>query len=209
MNIPTKIRTVDEIKRDIDRLQTTYDPYSVIQNADAEIKIINDKKNINKEEDDEYDEEELEGENFVSKEKNLFKAMTLNEFQNGALMVSSLDESYRTFAIDMLRKLQKEYSCTTISEQATAELVTINYIRTLEIQNLMNTYISSGQISELRIKVMAVLSKELDRANRHYLTSIQALRMLKQPQVNFNIKTNTAILGQNQVIQENQNVKPM
>jgi len=124
-------------------------------------------------------------------------------------MIHIVEEQYRTFGVDLLRRLQQEYGCETISEQATAELATINYIRTLEIQNHINGYLSIGTVTETGVKFLAVMSKELDRANRHYLTAMQTLKMLKQPSFNVNVKANTAIVGQNQLIQENQNVKPI
>ena len=55
---------------------------------------------------------------------------------------------------------------------------------------------------------MAVMGKELDRANRHYLTAIQTLRMLKQPPMQLNIRANTAVVGQNQIVQANTNNEP-
>jgi len=53
------------------------------------------------------------------------------------------------------------------------------------------------------VQYLAVLSKELDRAERHYLASLQALKMLKSPSFEVNIKTNTAVVGQNQIVQAN------
>jgi hypothetical protein len=47
------------------------------------------------------------------------------------------------------------------------------------------------------------LGKELDRANRHYLTAIQTLRMMKQVPIQITVKAQTAIVGQNQVVQTN------
>ena len=48
-----------------------------------------------------------------------------------------------------------------------------------------------------------VASQELDRANRHYLASIQTLKAMKQSPMQDNIKTDTAIIGQNQLVQAN------
>ena len=46
-------------------------------------------------------------------------------------------------------------------------------------------------------------SKELDRANRHYLTVLQALRTIKEQPLKITLKANTAIIGQNQIVQAN------
>lgn len=118
-------------------------------------------------------------------------------------MSSAIPEKYRAFCIDLSRSLQKEYQCEMPSEKATAELVAVNFIRTLEIQNKINSYLGRGEITDMGVRYVAVLSKELDRANRHYLSSLQTLKMIKQPAIEVNIKTQTAVVGQNQIVQSN------
>lgn len=134
-------------------------------------------------------------------------AMSLFEFDNGVLMISGVSEEYRAFCIEFSRNLQKEYKCETPSEEATAELTALNFVRTLEIQYKLNGYLAMGDTNDVGTRYLAILSKELDRANRHYLNALQTLRMLKQPTLEVNIKTQTAIVGQNQIVQSNNNDK--
>ena len=133
----------------------------------------------------------------------LYKAMTLNEFDQGILMASAIPERFRTFCIDFSHNLQKEYICETPSEKATAELVAINFIRTLDLQSKITMNLGSDTYNETTLKRFELLSKELDRANRHYFNSLQTLKMLKQPLLEVNIKTQTAVIGQNQIVQSN------
>lgn len=186
-------KAVEESKPPLnDQLRTAYDPTEVLKRAGEKLnKLKND-------EDGEY-------EGKTTAEDDLFKAMTLSEFKNGALLVSVVAEQYKTFGIDMLKKLQEEYSCTTISEQATAELATVNYVRTLDIQRRINNYLDLGTVTDNGVKFLAIMSKELDRANRHYLSSLDALKSIKQPNLGVNIRANTAVIGQNQVVQANNN----
>lgn len=186
----SKQRSLEEIRAYLKNNKLQIDPENVLREADKE---FNSGVNGNVE---------------VSKDSTLFKAMTLVEFENGTLMYTVVPEQYRTFAIDMMRQLQKEYNCTLPSEKATTELITLSFVRILELQRRINGYINDS-MSKTDISYFAVLSKELDRANRQYLSALHTLRMLKQPSLNVNIKTNTAIVGQNQIIQENQNVKPI
>lgn len=136
-------------------------------------------------------------------EGKLYKAMTLLEFENGTLVTAAIPGKYRTFCIDFFRNLQKEYQCELPSEKATAELVALNFVRTLEIQNKINACFAMGEPTEMVIKYLAVLSKELDRANRHYFNALQMLKMLKQPALEVNIRAQTAVIGQNQLVQSN------
>ena len=133
----------------------------------------------------------------------IFKAMTLREFDNGALLTTIMPSIFSTFAIDLMRKIQHEYSCISASEKATAELAAVSFIRALDAQRRIKNYLDMGEFTGTGVQYMAVMSKELDRANRHYLTAIQTLRMLKQPSMQLNIRADTAILGNNQLIQEN------
>ncbi len=103
-----------------EQLRIAYDPKEVLKRAQGKL------NGLKKEGDEEY-------EGKTTAQDDLFKAMTLSEFKNGALLVTVIPEQYKTFGIDLMGKLQEEYGCTTPSEKATAELATVNYIRTLEI----------------------------------------------------------------------------
>lgn len=134
----------------------------------------------------------------------VFKALTLNEFNKGSLLSCSVSEHYKTFGINLMRELQEEYRCTTTSEKATAELAAVSFIRTLDLQRRLTNYLEIGKFTDIGVGYLSVLSKDLDRANRHYLTAIQTLRLLKQPVLQVNIRTDTAIVGQNQIVQNNE-----
>ena len=160
------------------------DPIAVLKQAQHDLDNIEDKQNM-------------------TAKSSLYKVLTLYEFDKGILATSAIPEKYRSFCIDFSRNLQKEYQCEKPSEKATAELVAVNFIRTLEIQNKINSYLSLGNITDMGVKYLAVLSKELDRANRHYLNTLQTLKMIKLPALEVNIRTQTAVVGQNQIIQSN------
>ncbi len=177
-------RSIDEIKEFINRVAIGDDPRAILDKAQREL-------------DNPKSGQEL------TVNSSLYKALTIFEFDKGILMTSAIPEKYRSFCIDFSRNLQKEYQCETPSEKATAELVAVNFIRTLEIQNKINSYLAQGNITDMGVKYLAVLSKELDRANRHYLNSLQTLKMIKLPALEVNIRTQTAVVGQNQIVQAN------
>lgn len=134
----------------------------------------------------------------------VFRLMTLGEFRNGGLLATAIPDEYKTFGIDLMRKFQQEYSCITPSEQATAELMALSFVRILNLEARMTRAFSySGQ--PLGQNCLAILSKELDRANRHYLAALQTLRMLKQPVMNINVKANVANVANQQIV-KNENV---
>jgi len=159
-----------------------------------------------------------------------FKATTLNEFDNGVLMTEVIPDKYRTMAIDMSRQLQRDYNCQIASEKAIAEMAVINYVRFLDLQERMieafavekeqsyhhdsclnnkdpfyasSPYRTACQRTVLELKLLGILGREMDRAHRQYLTAIQMLHNLRQPTMQVNIKTQTAVVGQNQMVQAN------
>ena len=183
----TLIRTSEEIRDSISKCRTEDDPEIVLKEADKEFRNSKSSKLA------------------TTSISNAFKAMTLLEFENGMLMSTVVPEQYKTFGIDMLRRLQKDYNCTLISEMAVAELATISYIRTLELQHIMDSSLARSEKHQMNMLYITIVGKELDRANRQFLAAIQTLRMMKQPSLQLNIKANTAVIGQNQLVQADTN----
>ena len=54
----------------------------------------------------------------------------------------------------------------------------------------------------------AVISTELDRANRHFVTALATLRQIKSPTLEVNVRAQTAIIGQNLQLNSTQVVQP-
>lgn len=191
MNESAKIYKDLVLKRDVGNLlkdcRSIYDPSIVLENSLKELSKAKGKMTS------------------IDQKSATFKAMTLSEFENGTLMTYVVPEQYRTFALKLSRELQEEFICVSSGEKAIAELAAVNYIRTLEIQNRINSYLALGSITDMGVRYLEVLSKELDRAQRHYISSFQTLKTLRQPVFQLNLKADTAVVGQNQMVQSNIN----
>jgi hypothetical protein len=183
----TKQLALNEARGLISKLETDYEPHEVIEKAALALSGTKSKL------------KEIEARTCV------FNAMTLSEFENGTLLTTIVPEAFRAFGLNMLRQLQKDYECTLIGEKATAELVTTTYIRTLVIQKRLDFYLERTELNKADLAFIAILSKEQDRSTRQYLAALQTLRMMKIPPLQLNLRTDTAIFGQNQIIQENRN----
>lgn len=186
MKKPTKKALQEkEITEQLRNFQLPYDPLVVLRESKKEI-------------------EGKKGQPFALEPKsNSFKALTLNEFENGMLMSFSVPEHHKTFVIDFTRRIQQEFECKTTIERSLSELIAINYVRILEIQRKINNLFENNGLTKLDVQYLAILSKELDRAQRHYLSAVQTLRTFKQPIFQLNVKADTAVVGQNQVVQTN------
>lgn len=182
----TKIKTIEEIKKDFELLGTNYDARYILEKANEE---DNSEKSV--------DAHSKLNDTFY------YKAMTLLEFDKGILMLNAIPDLHRVFALELFKDIQKEYDCKTATEKSLAEVLTLNFIRILETQRQI-TYSESNAKTKYDFQYVEILSKELDRAQRHYLSSLQALRMVKMPQLEVSIRTQNAFVGNNQVLQKNE-----
>ena len=60
------------------------------------------------------------------------------------------------------------------------------------------------KLYEPRFKYLGELSKELDRQNRTYLTAINTLMEIKNPQMTINLNSENTFLGKNQQFNNNE-----
>jgi len=137
------------------------------------------------------------GSHSCAADSNVFKAISLAEFSNGVLISLCFPDEEKTFVIQLSLRFQEEFHCTTESQKATAELVAVNYGRVLRLQRVLNSYLAKYDYDPDITKRIQVLSAELDRAQRHYLASLQTLQQANQPPLNFSLKAQ-----QNNVFQQ-------
>lgn len=177
-----KTKTLDEIKSEISVLGHGFDARYVLERADDELKGY-------------------KGSGDIKPDSNLYKSLTLFEFDKGLLLMNSVHNLHRVFALEFSKNLQTEYNCQTPSEKALAETVALNFSRVLDTQRRINMFIEKNSLNEIGLGYLKFLSMESDRAQRHYLGSLQALRTLHSPSFEVNIKAKTAVVGQNQAVQ--------
>jgi hypothetical protein len=124
------------------------------------------------------------------------------EVETHAALMGSLQQDYRGMAKELSTQIIKEYSCVTHAEKMLVEVIVNSFTRTLcASKELTEGSVAPGaSITENRTKYLAVLSKEHDRANRQFLSSLMMLKQIKAPTIEMNIKANTAFVAQNQQI---------
>lgn len=115
-----------------------------------------------------------------------------------------VSDRYRAFAITFAKQLIEEYQCTTASEKALAQNVAGTYARILETSKTMTISTRLDYLSHDRTAYYGMLSKELDRAQRQFASSLLILKQLKSPNLEVNIKAKNAFVSQNQQV----NVSP-
>lgn len=129
-------------------------------------------------------------------------------------LAETVDERYRPLAIEFSRQLIQEFDCRTSNEKALAQIVVSAYIGVIDGSRRFNNCLRAAQyLSDERTKYLAVISKQLDRANRQFITALATLKQFKTPSFEINVKTKAAFVAQNQQLNINpsnkdENVEP-
>lgn len=131
------------------------------------------------------------------------------ENESHVALMESFSENYRMFSKEMADDLIKEFNCIKEYEKALAKLMTNAYIRVLDNSRRLNNELESREITPNKNVYIANLSKQVDRANRQFISALMTLKQLKVPQIEMNIKTNTAFISNNQQVNVNkdENIK--
>ncbi len=120
-------------------------------------------------------------------------------------LIVAIKEDFRPYALTMIKEVVKEYNCKTPSEKALCDMIINSYIKVLTYTAKFNSCVDAGEyISEERTKYLAMMSKELDRANRQFISALGMMRQIKSPSIEVNVKAKTAFVSQNQQINANQ-----
>lgn len=105
---------------------------------------------------------------------------------------------------EFVKTLIIEYDCQTSLERSLCEVIAISHGRLISTSKLMNEDFNLHYPSKEKIQYLSILSKELDRENRNYLTAINTLIEIKSPKMTINVNTENAFLSQNQQFNNNQ-----
>ena len=126
------------------------------------------------------------------------------------VLAQSIDERHRSFAVELCRRLEKEYSCDEASEKMLVETMVSAFVRVLEYSNQLNrNSVGGNPITNERNGLYSFFSKEIDRANRQYLQALTTLRQFKAPKLEVNIRTKNAFIAGNQQINANPEACPV
>ena len=131
------------------------------------------------------------------------KAMMLHGLETHAPIVHALDSPYWGFALKLVDQLVKEYDCKTASEKATAQMAAVSHAKALQYEKKLRDCLGIEWHSNEKNGYFAMISKEVDRSTRQYMSAITILRQMKAPTINISVKDNTAFVAKNQQVNVN------
>lgn len=134
-----------------------------------------------------------------------FELYSTHEFENGDILAKGFSYQYRPLVKNLSLEIQGEYTCFGASEKALAHLMAQSFCQALDMQYSCNELYNATRMNEFSLKRQQIFAKEMDKAYRQYLSCLQIMRSLKQPALNVTIKTQTANIANQQVVQGNNN----
>lgn len=154
-----------------------------------------------------FDGSDKEKENLKKEgEEKAILAMRAMEMETHLGVMESFDARYRGMVRELCPQIIKEYQCSTTIEKTLAEVIANSFIRIIDNSRRLNDCMDAGKyLSEERTHYLAILSKQIDRANRQYLSALMTLKQLKTPAIEMNIKAKNAFVSQNQQINVDNN----
>jgi hypothetical protein len=153
---------------------------------------------------------ETEQKKIVDKVNKQFEtASSIYALETHYLLAETLnDDRYRTLVIEVANQLVAEYDCKTASEKMLAQTAAWAYCRMIEYSRKLNGITRQEYLSSVKTGHYAVLSKEVDRCVRQYLSAINTLKHFKQPSLNVTFKAQNAFVAQNQQINADKKPEP-
>ncbi len=133
----------------------------------------------------------------------------LDSFKRSHIFVwEGLSGNIILWAVELINNLIEEYNCNSTLEQSLCEIIGLNYWKVMQVSKKFTTVMDAWEyLDNDRTRLLSVLSKELDRANRTYLISLNNLINIKRPQMKINIKTKNAFFWEKQQFNNNQQDK--
>ena len=146
-------------------------------------------------------------------EELLQRAFLSMEAETHMGLIEGFGHRYGGMADELSSRIIKEYQCNTHAEKMLAETVVGAFMRYLDASRRFNNGLAANSdITANLTGFLAMMSKQMDRAHRQYLSALMTLKQLKAPNIEVNIKAKTAFVAQNQQInapqQSNETIEP-
>jgi len=123
--------------------------------------------------------------------------------ESGHALIESVEPRYRGFALKLRDDLKKEFDCKTASEIALVDQIVNSHIRKISNAKLLESYNEPEWLSHEKVSLLNFFSRETDRAHRQFLSALETLKMMKQPSLKVNVKTNNAFISEKQQFNNN------
>lgn len=121
-------------------------------------------------------------------------------------LLDCVDRRYAALLLSMTRQIENDFECKTTAEKALAENIALAHVKVIDHSRQLHEALGQmGRSStSIRSQEVEALSRQVDRANRQFLTGLTTLRQLKYPALQVNVISRNAFVAQNQQVNAEQ-----
>lgn len=123
------------------------------------------------------------------------------QLHKNTFLGEAVEWDLKNYITKLASDMIEDYHCNTALERSLCEIIANSYGRILMTSQYM---LRDEKLYEPRFRYLSDLSKELDRQNRTYLTAINTLMEIKNPQMTINLNSENTFLGENQQFNNNE-----
>lgn len=131
------------------------------------------------------------------------EVMLALETDTHTALMGTFNAEYRGLAKELSEQIIKEHGLVSSTEKILAELIANSFIRVIDNSRRLNNELECREITPNKNVYISLLSKQVDRANRQFLSALLTLKQLKSPTIEMNIKTKNTFVAQNQQVNTN------
>jgi len=138
-------------------------------------------------------------------DKSITQYFMVQGLNNSFPLTRITDEIFEPLAVSLNERLIQEYQCYDAGSKALSQSVANSFVRVLQYSNAMRCALKLEYLTKEKTEYYKMLSKELDRANRHFQNGLSLLKQFHAPSFGLNIKTKATFIAQNQQFNTNKN----
>ena len=115
-------------------------------------------------------------------------------------LLKTIPETHQPLGLKLLSEWCSEFGCESSSEVALVEVMVSCYVRYLNVSEKYTGFLKLTEITSMHLQFYASIGKDLDRAYRHYISSLSTLKQLKAPSLELTVRAKNAYIAQNQQV---------
>ncbi len=136
-----------------------------------------------------------------------FQKAGMDGVANGSFVENTVHRNQSKYVKILRQRLIVEYHAQTMSERMLIDLAINAYFRSLHSAMIYNGFTmdekGNTSFSQLRINMIKELGKNIELANRQFLSTLATLREIKRPPINIKVHSNQAFVAENQQFNKN------
>ena len=135
------------------------------------------------------------------------EVLMANGFINGKVVEASVNVWHQNHVVKMRETLIAEHEAKSTSELMIIDLAINAYFRSLHASKIYSSLVQGNdgavRFERPRINLLKELGKQVENANKQFLSALTLLKEMKQPRINIKVQSKQAFVGQNQQFNKN------